>query len=49
MQITPANADDRVEVGRMAKAIQAATDDSVDLAFVDQGYTGPRSLPPNTA
>lgn len=24
----------------MAKAIQAATDDSVELAFVDQGYTG---------
>lgn len=38
--VTPANADDRAEVGRMAKAIQAATDDSVELAFVDQGYTG---------
>lgn len=38
--VTPGNADDRAEVGRMAKAIQAATDDSVELAFVDQGYTG---------
>ncbi len=42
VHVTPANADDRAEVGRMAKAIQAATDDSVDLAFVDQGYTGAR-------
>jgi transposase len=37
--VTPANADDRAEVGRMAKAIQAATDQSVEAAFVDQGYT----------
>ncbi|CAH1692455.1 hypothetical protein CHELA1G11_21096 [Hyphomicrobiales bacterium] len=40
--VTPANADDRAEVAWMAKAIQA-TDDSVELAFVDQGYTGERS------
>ena len=26
----------------MAKAIQAATDQSVEVAFVDQGYTGDR-------
>lgn len=42
LHVTPADADDRAEVGRMAKAIQAATGDSVDLAFVDQGYTGPK-------
>jgi transposase len=42
VHVTPANADDRAEVGRMAKAIQAATDESVELAFVDQGYTGER-------
>ncbi len=41
--VTPANADDRSEVGRIAKAIQAATDKSVELAFVDQGYTGERA------
>jgi transposase len=40
LHVTPANADDRAEVGRMAKAIQAATDQSVEIAFVDQGYTG---------
>lgn len=34
---------DRAEVGRMAKAIQVATEDSVDIAFVDQGYTGDRA------
>ena len=42
LHVTPANGDDRAEVGRMAKAIQVATDDSVDIAFVDQGYTGDR-------
>lgn len=40
LHVTPANADDRAEVGRMAKAIQAATDESVEIAFVGQGYTG---------
>ncbi len=40
MHVTSANADDRAEVGRMAKAIQAATDQNVEVAFVDQGYTG---------
>ncbi len=40
LHVTPANADDRAEVERMAKAIQAATDESVEIAFVDQGYTG---------
>lgn len=40
LHVTPANADDRVQVERLAKAVQAATDDSVEIAFVDQGYTG---------
>jgi len=40
LHVTPANADDRAEVGRIAKAIQAETGDSVEVAFVDQGYTG---------
>ncbi|WP_371126662.1 hypothetical protein [Bosea sp. (in: a-proteobacteria)] len=35
-------AGDRAEVGRMIKAIQVATGDSVEIAFVDQGYTGDR-------
>lgn len=37
---TAASQDDRAEVGRLAAAIQDATDESVELAYVDQGYTG---------
>ena len=40
LHVTPADADDRAQVGRLAKAMQVATGDSVDLAYVDQGYTG---------
>ena len=42
LHVTPATADDRAEVGRLAKAVQAATGQSVTLAYVDQGYTGER-------
>ena len=42
MHVTPANADNRAEIGQMAKAIQAATDQSVEVTFVDQSYTGDR-------
>ena len=40
LHATPADADDRAEVGRLAEAVQAATGGSVDLAYVDQGYSG---------
>jgi len=40
LHVTPATADDRAEVGRLAAAVQEATGESVELAFVDQGYTG---------
>jgi len=40
----PATADDRAEVGRIAAPIQAATGDSVEVAFVDQGCTGSRPV-----
>jgi transposase len=43
LHVTPANADDRAEVGRLAEAVQSATGQSVDLAYVDQGYTGQRA------
>lgn len=43
LHVTPASDDDRSQVGRMAEAIQAATGESVDIAFVDQGYTGERA------
>ena len=42
LHVTPANRDDRAEVGRLAEAIQLATGQSVELAYVDQGYTGER-------
>jgi transposase len=42
LHVTPATADDRAEVGRLAAAVQDATGESVELAFVDQGYTGER-------
>lgn len=40
LHVTPATADDRAEVNRLAAAVQEATGESVELAFVDQGYTG---------
>ena len=38
---TPADAQDRAQVAALAAAVQAATGDAVELAWVDQGYTGP--------
>jgi transposase len=43
LHVTPANVDDRAEVGRLAEAIQEATGESVTLAYVDQGYTGEKA------
>jgi len=40
LHVIPANVDDRAEVGRRAEAIQAATGESVTLAYGDQGDTG---------
>jgi transposase len=39
--VTPADVQDRERVAALAEAVQEATGDSVDLAYVDQGYTGP--------
>jgi transposase len=38
--VTPADAQDRAQVAAPAEAVQEATGESVELAFVDQGYTG---------
>lgn len=38
--VTAADQQDRAQVRRLAKRVQAATGDTVQLAFVDQGYTG---------
>ncbi len=40
LSVTPANEEDRAQVGQMAQAIQAVVDEPVQIAFVDQGYTG---------
>jgi transposase len=38
--VTPANEQDRAQVGELAQAVQEATGQSVEMAFVDAGYTG---------
>jgi transposase len=40
MNVTPADEQDRAQVGELAQAIQAATGHTVEVVFVDQGYTG---------
>jgi transposase len=46
LHVTPANVDDRTEVGRLADAIQEATGESVTLAYV--GLCGRCSCPRRT-
>ena len=40
LQVTAANEQDRAQVQALALAVQAATGENVQLAYVDQGYTG---------
>src|SRR5215213_878370 len=40
LRVTPADAQDRDQVAALADAVQAATGESVEVAFVDQAYTG---------
>jgi transposase len=40
LHVTPANEQDREQVEELAEAVQEATGDSVELAYVDQGYSG---------
>ena len=40
LKVTPANEQDRAQVAELTKAVQEATGQSVQVAFVDQGYTG---------
>ena len=40
LKITAANEQERAQVGELAREIQQVTGDKVQLAFVDQGYTG---------
>ncbi len=38
--VTPANEQERAQVKKLAEEVQVATDNSVEVAFIDQGYTG---------
>ena len=38
--VTPANEQDRAQVGELARGVQEVTGQTVEIAFVDQGYTG---------
>jgi transposase len=40
LHVTPADAQDRAQVAELAAAVQEATGQTVEVAFVDQGYTG---------
>ena len=43
LHVTPANEQERDQVAVLAAAVQDATGDAVEVAFVDQGYTGGRA------
>ena len=40
LRVTAANEQDRAQVAEFARAVQTATEQNVEVAFVDQGYTG---------
>ena len=40
LKVTAANEQDRAQVGELTQAVQEATAENVQVAFVDQGYTG---------
>ena len=40
LKVTPANEQERAQVGDLVQEIQETTGDRVEVAFVDQGYTG---------
>src|SRR5690606_8667284 len=43
LHVTPASAEDRGEVEKLARTMQTVTGNTVDIAYVDQGYTGARA------
>ncbi len=40
LKVTAAHEQDRAQVAELAKAVQEATGENVEIAYVDQGYTG---------
>ena len=43
LHVTPANEQDRGQVGKLAEAVQALTGESVEISFADQGATGDKA------
>ena len=43
LHVSPASEQEREHVGELAEAVQEATGESVELAYVDQGYTGEKA------
>jgi transposase len=43
LRVSPANEDDRKQVQKLSEEIQKATGENVEIAYVDQGYTGQRA------
>jgi transposase len=43
LRVTPATEQDRARVSELAEAIQEATGETVELAYVDRGYAGVQS------
>lgn len=41
LHVTPANEQERAQVAELAQQVQEVTGETVQVAFVDQGYTGP--------
>jgi transposase len=44
LRVTPTTEQDRAQVNELARATQEATDESVELAYVDRGYTGAEAM-----
>jgi transposase len=43
LRVTPANEQERDQVEQLAKKVQEVTGESVEIAYVDQGYTGEKA------
>jgi transposase len=43
LRVTAASAQERAQVAALAARVQEVTGDTVEIAFVDQGYTGPET------
>ena len=43
VRVSPANEDDRKQVEKLCQHLQEATGENVELAYVDQGYTGEKA------